>query len=116
MCPRGVKHGFPEASGGLLVARSRVGGSKGESEIGKKKKTVGPGGARRRFSDRFQPSGGARGSILDPFWLPLGWFLGFCLAVFLEIAKMLFFANTLSEHLVFEAPWGFILGAFSEPK
>jgi len=35
MEPRGVKNGLPEASGGLLVARSRAGGQKGESEIGK---------------------------------------------------------------------------------
>ena len=72
---------------------------------------VGPGGARRKFSDRFQPSGGARGSVLGLFWLPLGWFLGLCLAVFLAIPKISFFANTLSENLIFEAPGG----SFSEP-
>ena len=43
MCPRGVQNGFPEASGGLLVARSRAGGPKGESEIRKKYSWSAPG-------------------------------------------------------------------------
>ena len=43
MGPRGVRNGFPEASGGLLDARSRAGGPKGESEIGKKVSWSAPG-------------------------------------------------------------------------
>jgi hypothetical protein len=93
---------------GRQVARWRA---KGGVRNREKSILVGPGGARRKFSDRFQPSGGARGSVLGLFWLPLGWFLGLCLAVFLAIPKIKFFANTLSENLIFEAPGE----SFSEP-
>ena len=93
---------------GRQVARWRA---KGGVRNREKSILVGPGGGRRKFSDRFQPSGGARGSVLGLFWLPLGWFLGLCLAVFLAIPKISLFAHSLSENFVLEAPGE----SFSEP-
>ena len=105
--PEGTPGGHPAASWSPGRALEGQRGSQKSEKI----LLVGPGGARRKFSDRFQPSGGARGSVLGLFCLPLGWFLGLCLAVFLAIPKISFFANTQSENLVFEAPGG----SFSEP-
>ena len=45
--PWGVENGLPEASGGLLVARWRAGGEKGESEIVKKNHLSRPGGLQK---------------------------------------------------------------------
>ena len=85
-------------------------GQRGSQKSGKSI-LVGPGGARRKFSDRFQPSGGARGSVWGLFWLPLGWFLVSVWQFFLQSRKSCFFANTPSENLVFKAPGE----SFSEP-
>ena len=77
-----------------------------------------PGRPRGGPEEIFRPVSAFRGgpeeifrSVLGLFWLPLGWFLGLCLAVFLAIPKISFFANTLSENSVFEAPGE----SFSEP-
>ena len=70
MCPRGVQNGFPQASGGLLVARSRAGGPKGESEIRKKLSWSAPGAHLARLGAVLAspPPGEARGGSGSSFF------------------------------------------------
>ena len=79
-------------------------GGKGGVRNRQKKHLSRPGAAPEKKVDRCQPSGGARGLILDPFWLPLGWLFGFSLVIFYLRSN---------RNLVFEVPGGLFWEPFS---
>ena len=88
---RAVLRGYKIGPGALL-----------EPSGGETKFTCRARGRPRKFPERFFSPPGPPGSILAPFCPLLGCLWGPCLAIFLERAKISFFANSPHENLDFQ--------------